>query len=79
MKIEQMLSIEPRLQHVVNYAKKRNETAKKYKIYWYEVWHECKIMMNQYVGFNAIKPELRTIDAWDVFHDYLYSLTTNTK
>ena len=79
MTIEQMLQIEPRLKMVIDYAKMENNLAKIHKIYWCDVWQNCKQMMIGMVGWYAEKDELSSSECFYIFHDYLYSITKNTK
>ena len=79
MTIEQMLQIEPNLKFVIEFAKFQNNEAKKRTIYWHNVWHECKIMSKNLVGWYAQKNELSSDECYNILHDYLYSITKNTK
>jgi hypothetical protein len=79
MTIEQMLKIEPNLKFVIDFAKFQNNEAKKRTIYFHDVWHECKLMMKNYIGWYAQKEELTSAECYMNFYDYLLSITKNTK
>ena len=79
MTIEEMLQIEPNLKFVIEFAKFQNKEAKKRRIYFYDVWHECKLMMKPYIGWYAKKDELSSSECYMDFYNYLITITTNTK
>ena len=79
MTIEQILKIEPRLQIVIDYAKRQNELAKYKNINWHNVWADCKFLMRNKIGWYAKNELLSSSDHWETFYNYLYSITKNTK
>jgi hypothetical protein len=79
MTIEQILSIEPALEIVENYVKTKNEQGKKEIVHWWFVWHNCKKMQTKLIGDEAENEELSSSECFDLWHDYLMSLTPNCK
>ena len=77
MNINQILSIEPSLQDVIDFVKQQNEMALTDNIWWHEVWDTAKSMMKGLIGYDARNYELSSCDVWDTFHDYLYSISKN--
>ena len=78
MNIEQILLIEPRLKYVIEFAKYENVRAKKHKVYWHNLWAELKLQMKPLIGYYADKKELQNSICYDIFYNYLYSITSNT-
>lgn len=75
----QILLLEPRLVQVERYALDVNSLAKEQNIPFHELWSKVKQMSNKLIGWNAEKPELQNEEAFDLWRNYIISITTECK
>jgi hypothetical protein len=70
MTVEYFKEVEPVLKWVEDFAKSENERAKTEFVTWADVWGNCKIMQDSFIGHYS-KGDLNTSEHYDLWTSHL--------
>jgi len=70
--VKMILEIEPKLQSVIDFVKHPRQKERE----WDVIWTDCKVDtdLQKLVGWFAENEKLRTMNAYDLFTDYLLDI-----